>query len=106
LGGDEDSSSDSEPAFEFDNYDIDEHRPPSHSPSLNIPPKHNWSYSSSTTTSPTSPVSYTRPYPHIPPSAVVLSFGLHTGSSQPEAETHTFHISMGQDKRDTPELEQ
>jgi hypothetical protein len=67
VGGDEDSSSDSEPAFEFDNYDIDEHHLPSHSPMLNIPSKRSWSYSSSTTTSPTSPVSYSRPYPHIHP---------------------------------------
>lgn len=62
-GGDEDSSSDSEETFEFDNYDIDEHRPSYHSPAgLAIPPKRTWSYSSSTANSPTSPVSYNRPY--------------------------------------------
>lgn len=64
--GDEDSSSDSEPAFEFDNYDIDEHRPPSHSPTLNIPSKRDWSYSTSTSI-PTSPISYSRPYADIRP---------------------------------------
>lgn len=57
LGGDEDDSSDSE-TFEFDNYDIDEHEPPHHihhpPTAVNIPPRRNWSYSSSKTSSPTS----------------------------------------------------
>jgi hypothetical protein len=71
LGGDEDSSSDDDATFEFDNYDIDEvdhtsshHYHSSSPPSLAIPPKRTWSYSSSKTNSPTSPLSYTRPYPH------------------------------------------
>lgn len=68
LAGDDDSSSDDEPTFEFDNYDIDEVDFPSsyhHSgspPSLTIPPKRTWSYSSSDTGSPTSPLSYNRPH--------------------------------------------
>jgi len=69
--GDDDSSSDDEPTFEFDNYDIDEvHLPSSHvgsHPSLTIPPKPTWSYSSSNTGSPTLPLPYDRPYPHTAP---------------------------------------
>lgn len=71
--GDGNSSSDDEPTFEFDNYDIDEVHPTSshqysgNSPSLVIPPKRTWSYSSSSTSSPTSPLSYVRPYPHTTP---------------------------------------
>jgi len=74
LGGDDDSSSDDEATFEFDNYDIDEvdltsshHHYHNGSPSLAIPPKRTLSYSSSKTNSPTSPLSYTRPYPHPAP---------------------------------------
>jgi len=72
LGGGEDSSSDDdEPTFEFDNYDIDEvsshHHHNGSPPSVTIPPKRSWSYSSSNTNSPTSPLSYDRPYPHTAP---------------------------------------
>jgi hypothetical protein len=74
LGGDDGISSDDEATFEFDNYDIDEvDHSSSHyhhngsPPSLTIPPKRTWSYSSSSTDSPTSPLSYTRPYPHPVP---------------------------------------